>query len=718
MKLTKFKLNTAYMARFIKLNIFILLLSVTLISCSDDATGKWIDAENGIKVFVPIDFKDKYDISSLKCDASYFEYDGMKVYSPPFKISVTDKTGQKIQFYSLIPSLIPNDELKVKEHGKGNVYWIIAGNRDGKYTDGYTFEYRVQDDSVITKYEYGDFKKDNLIKGYRMRYFPKDNHYTITYGHFKNDELFEGVKQKIFGDSIGEKILGIWEEDGKFNPTYLSLSQMNYAIYAQKGYTPEQVAEANATFTQRYYFWLKYKWWFFIGFSVVAILVLCIGIGESDIGTKRADHDICSSIYRIRPWSVKGAYMRWFLFAPFGTVLCYFKEIGLFIIWTILVWTIIIASSKFFILYGLEPEMWVYLLNYASKFWQFEAFIYFCLPIWLVVGIAIPYKVYTLNFRFYRHNIYESYIKKGISLKFEALYKRIPQILSNDQPRIESLYNEAIGVYDQELGTLSKAFSFITNSKVSHARDKAMALNSIYSEFTSIALNHQKITDEMLNYLEIERKNAYRNMMLAKELVRIARSMKSKKQIYRNDKIKRINIDRPTDIHSGAESIAGVDYNRSFSFAFESFDNTFSMMKEWGVDDKNSLLISAGVGAIEYAVDSVCQINERRTLEREYYESVAASIVRSFKDTRAKLLVNHGKILSANELMIALGRTNVAFVKAYTPLRDYVFGTDSSFSGFLKHTFRRNKYNRDVFDDIAYLLEICSEYNKINKRKV
>lgn len=669
-------------------------------------------------MFVPIDFSEKYQKSSLSCTSeNTIEEVGYPL--GPFKISVLTKGDkpEKVNMYTYFPTIIPLESLSYNI-GDGK-YSIVLGDVKKRKTEGFAWEVLFNKDSIPYRYEIGDFDENKLTRGYHMLYDYEDNTTTTKIGTFKSGKLYCGIKQSIFGDSIGEKIIGVWEPNGKANKIYEEIARLHYRICKSKGYDADQIEESGIKCAHRYFFWLKYKWWFFIGLSLIGICFVLFPMGSVRPDDSREAKQWDIDNYRIKPWTCSGAFIRWLLFGLFRIDLYYLRDYYLCSLLNLALWSAIVGSSKFIVLYALEPGMWIDLLPEIINYWQGWFFI-ICILFWLIGLLAIPYKVYKLNFTEFRHNIYEDLILKDYRKDYESLYSEIPSAVKEDGPVVCSIAKVARDEYDKELGLFSKATSFITNSKVHHARNKAETLLDLVKNISAIANKHAKLLSRLTGFLEIERKNAYRNMILAKELVSFIRKYKSNQMGLMKDDIGNVNIQSPDDVVELDNSmLPEVDFQDSFVKGFNSFDSTFSFLKDCGFEDKDSMFVSLGIGALESMIDSVSQINSRRSAEREHYEFLSSRYIHDIQSTEAKLLGIHGKMLRANEIMHALTMANEAFVKAYTPLRNEIFGTSPTFSGFMDYTFNRHKVRATgLKNDVAYLISVCSEYNKINMSRL
>lgn len=697
-----------------------IVISFLFISCSNESQkGKWVESEEGIDVFVPLDFDDKYEKSTLSCISNGFTEE-TNLPCSPFEISVdtkSDKAQREKLANIILPTIISLDSLKHKS-SDGSLF-LLAGNIENDIIEGYAWKYSFTQDNLLSIAEIGKFKDNELVFGDKICYDNTKGSTVVLRGRFRHGNIYMGIKQIQYHDSISEKSIAVWEEDGIPNPTYAKQAKQLYSICEAKGYNIEKIEQESVDFAHRYFFWLRFKWWFFIVLSIIGLIVVVyplVLIRPSDCVGGRA-WDIEN--YRIKPWSSFGVLWRQLFFGWLGLDKIYLRQYGWASVENFVLWVTIVASSKFIVLYGVRPNLWLSLLPSVFDYWQSSLLI-----VWIFFSLfdylLIPYKVYKLNFSVYRKNIYENLILESKMIGYENLCIQILDTIKRDGSRIKDYAKNARSEYTEEQGLFSRSFSWLTNSKVEFARKKAEMLNKDLNKLSKIAESHRDLLTRLLEYMDTERKNAYRNMILAKELIFLIKKGKGNQQALRKDNIGKLRIDTPQILVSPPGNLPEVGFVDSVAKGYETFESAFSSFKEMGFDDKDSLVVGLGIGAIEASLDCITQINSRRAEERRHYEYLSSNLIQDINNIESKLLETHTKMLRAREIMLALSAANAAFVKAYTPLRDHVFGTEVSFMGFLSSIGRKHKIKaRELaVDNIGYLISICNEYNKINTSKI
>lgn len=695
-------------------SILILLCAViTLQSCDEDKDkAKWVESIEGVQVYVPNDFEEKYDIESLHCKPNQISQETHTPIPTGFILSAKNlQTGKIVKIETkFIPTFINEDSLRF-DYEDGS-FGFFAGTLKDRKAEGFGYDIVFSKDSTSCKLEAGYFDENKLTEGVRYKSNINDSIVsTLTDGIYKKGHLYLGyiTKETITpNDTSATADIGVWNANGSMNSTFEK--DLTQFIGILDSLQLDEPQDAYLGFVHRYFFWIKYKDWLYASLIILMLLSFFLAIGLSNESDDRK---------RLKPWSTSKAIWIWFLTGLFRgdlMYLCQGLKAGLL---NIVFLGGILGSLEFIVLYGLHPEYWEYLLPSALSYGQTWVFL-FCILCWVIGLFAIPYRVYKLNFKEYRHNIYESLILADEQAEYVKLHERIAEEIPKDSKIIKKIAKYAASEYADELGFVSKSFSWLTNSKVSHAKNKAEQLYLCNCEICEIAEKENEMLLPLLKFLDIERSNAYRNMILAKELIFLIKEGKDNQQDKKTDNINSIEIDMPS-YSSSTPNVPEFRGEDVLTEGLNSFNSTFSTMKEIGFEDEDTLIVSIGMAGATMVFDSISQINRRRTAEREHYEYEAANFIRNINSTEKELLSIQAKMLRANEIMKALTACNEAFVKAYTPLRDYVFGTECNFSGFISHTFDKNIRRQkaiNVKEDVAYLMTICSEYNKINKSKV
>ena len=586
----------------IVLSVLVCMAISTLQSCSSEKgnRGEWIKSVEGIKVYVPLDFKEHYDKSTLHCMARYWSKE-TNIPMPPFKISVKRKDTGKISSFDRehLPSIIPVDSLIYKY--KNGTFSVYAGTLDDGKCEGYAWDLTYSRDSVLQQVEVGKFKNNILQYGYTVKI--NDSGTTVlSEGRFKNGHLYLGIKEISTNGLIENQVAAVWDKDGMPNETYSKFANQFFKTLQKLDYNDNQYEKARLGFAHRYFFWVKYKWCFLVGFSLIGILaVLLIMAFSRPLDSPNEEEKWDIEHYRVKPWTTFGAFWRWFVFGLFRVDAFYLRQYGYCAVCNLMLWIAIVASSKFIILYGLNPEYWLGLLKFAFDYWQ-AWLIMVCIVLWIIGLFTDSYIVYKLNLSVYRHNIYERLILRNSEARYAQLLKEIPEAVKRDTPTIKEISKSARDEYSNEQSWLSKSFSWLTKSKVRHARNKAEYLNDCLQTISEIAQNHARLLSQLADFLDIERKNAYRNMLLAKEMIFLVKKGKGNQRKLIKGELADINPDVPEFVVLKPDYLPEVDYQDSFIAGFKTFDSTFGMLKDLGIDDKDNALISLGLGVMDAAL--------------------------------------------------------------------------------------------------------------------
>lgn len=685
--------------------ILLLFLSVCLMtiwsSCSDNVHyGDWVTTENGFKVFLP--------------DSLVSDYNGIYHWNGGQSLEqVAD--GRGVLTYKEEDN--PEKNFQIKE------YFIYGAPQ-----------------SLFDSLEYhnyiGNLDSDSLPHGYGVysEYLSTDSAYLISYGTFKHGEFEKGLravyKNGIFQFSVdGQfkdgKSYGICTytdystgntltckfKDGQTDSTSLARIEQICAVY-EIGSTGRAADSA----VSRYLFFERHKTWIYIGVGVMLLIFLI----PFTLIPNTKKYEWQKEHYPAKPWRFGNIFFYWLFLRIFSV-----HRYKLRAYWYALVTAcLLVASVVFFlpelIIYGPSPAKWPYLFdNYLINKW-YVGFPIVTAALWTLDLFWIPYRCYVLNFKVYRRDLYELDILRGRKSLLESFYSDLPEKIRRLESKLDLAFSRAQEEYDDELSWVSKGLSWLTNSKVRHARKKMEALDECQSVIRDTAWQYERIANNLGDYLDIARKNAYRNIKLVKELIALTKVYQGKKQTLKFDK--KISIDVLST--NTADYYNSDDYIADYSSSVETFQDTFNSLYtgESSGDPKTDLWelgADLAISAIAGAFDGIINENERRTQERAALERASANIIASITKTVSSINENQAKMLRANELLIALGKANVAFVKTYVPLRDMVFGKEPSIANFLSRAKLRPGMpeHKKFIQDLGYLIKLCSEYNKINQTK-
>ena len=368
--------------------------------------------------------------------------------------------------------------------------------------------------------------------------------------------------------------------------------------------------------------------------------------------------------------------------------------------------------------------------------WQVVLFtLYF---INLLMGLVFtPFWVYQFNGNYFRKHKDNDAILNGKSLAVDYFYnskliphinavkddeKYVKNVIKDDSYTIEEDGDENISGFFKNIFTLGKS------SKLKNKIQRLRALQSCCELLQTDLDTLDAYNEELYSYLGYYRVAAYRNLYLAKELIRVVKdNVSSQQQELIKDEFPNLvkpenNVSVNMQFDSSQISFDSERFfdtlGSSFTRSFDSISKKLDGEKEISKQD----FLSAG---IEFAFDSVIAGIEGVL---DQYQRVSASLREVEMQINEAVMYLHkvspvvlryiAEMYRQSEIMIALSQCNRAFIMAYEPMRQKVFGRPT-FSQFLHGINKDQEYfkSEEIRKDIHHLISVCSEYNKVYKTK-
>lgn len=367
---------------------------------------------------------------------------------------------------------------------------------------------------------------------------------------------------------------------------------------------------------------------------------------------------------------------------------------------------------------------------------------YYCCQLLLIILLVInlatslltPYWIYRFNALYFRRNKEWDDILNGRTTETEKFYstRLLPDIKSAEKnsDKVNKILKDADYVVSHPDDDNISGFwkNLITLGKTKKLKYKIQRLRALRQCCELLSNNISKLSadnEDLYSYLSKYRYAAYRNIYLAKELIKMVKDkIESQQQQIILDKFpefhKPINTN-PYAVNFNASSVA-FDSDTFYSAVSTSFDCSLKRLEESlknGKVDKNNLILEGAQIALETVINGICEIFEMNgrvseALKENEYEIKQAE--EYIGEALCSILKMKNEILRESEIMIALFQCNKAFAKAYDPLREKIFGRPSLIKAIMG--IRKNEElikSADFIKDLQHLIQLCSEYNKVNK---
>lgn len=379
------------------------------------------------------------------------------------------------------------------------------------------------------------------------------------------------------------------------------------------------------------------------------------------------------------------------------------------------------------------------LLFTVPKYTFFSEGLFWMLAILLLSDfISIPYYVYRFNNTYYRRHFETDAILKGEELEVDKFCKELSLFFDSLEVVIDSTHEvlsnpECIEKKEEESTSFWKSVgdfgkNILTAGNLSKLNRKKAKLKSLAKYCTHLKSSLEEIVEynnNLSDFLKDARKASYRNLFLAKELIFIGKEKtESRKQTvvrddnYKADKIKVFKLNEVEDINFQSELFFS-NMGSIISDSLSDFDEAINIEEDVTKEDLAGLAVDIAIETLSEFVDHVFNMNKRTKEALIAIEQDIAKVFEYLEKSLSAILIYKASLLRQDEILRSLTACNKAFIVAYEPLREIIFGEPT----LLKFVFKdknREKYIHSVEfkKDIQHLILLCSEYNKINQSKV
>ena len=351
----------------------------------------------------------------------------------------------------------------------------------------------------------------------------------------------------------------------------------------------------------------------------------------------------------------------------------------------------------------------------------------------------IPYYVFRYNANYFRKNKSEDRMLIGKSDSYdsanEIVNKEIGQV-NKDLENINIYVKEDYFIEDPNKdktfwGSLTRgAKNFITfgnSNKLEMEMNRLRCLSTCCDELGDLYDSCRFCNEILSGDLISSRIAVYRNLYLAKELIGIVKNKLSTKQqsllvdyYFKCDMPKyQMNINGIANLDVSFNSEVFLDSLGSDLTVI--FDNLNTKLENESLSKKDFVdaAVLTGLNVFVNGLSAIIDLNIRTKEARSEVQTQTTNALLYIDEAVIGIQEYQKYILRQKEILEALEKANIAFIQAYVPLREQVFGKPT-FWKFLtgipknRELFKTNEFR----EDLQHLILVCTEYSKINQSKI
>ena len=362
----------------------------------------------------------------------------------------------------------------------------------------------------------------------------------------------------------------------------------------------------------------------------------------------------------------------------------------------------------------------------------------------VIIPIILPAMVSRYNAKHFRCHYENQVILSGGKTRIDLLAESIKDTNRNIGLELDIINNHLARGVNYQRDVDDGLFSWVkrgvadvfTTGDYSKMLRESAYLEEVKSNYELILsrLNSLKDAANLMSvYLEEQRKAAYRNIYLYKEILSLSNNnVRGKVQTLVQDVvllkdseslILNESLGQNSDIQGTTDLVD--------TQLFEIGDSVGSLVaRVWNEDlrdaEKKAEVLIQGVVVAINVVGRLLTINGEVTQKRTLIEGDLMKLAEAISSAQNTILEYQAVIARVMEVEMALNACNKAFVRAYTPINRYVFreGTEKLTERFKQVAWvgrrhwmspsmqaEQNKFIEDLYN----LQRLCSDYNKINQ---